>query len=165
MISGDNKKSERGSMPASAADALTEAQRIAAALARAEARIALKEQAASKAAAIAASAAPRQSAVSPPSAVIAPSAATAPGAAPAPSTVRAIAPEKPAPRQSTGFDPYNSGSFDRKHAWAKSASASRPPAARQSVALSRLRSRAARNSLFVIQLGKRRVCASRKPTR
>jgi hypothetical protein len=92
MINGGNKKPERGSHPAIVADAAAEAQRIAAALARAEMRVLDKVQ-------------------QKPIIAVTP-----------PSSKPVIPAEKPPdsqPQRSMGFDPYNSGSFDRKHAWSK----------------------------------------------
>ncbi len=92
MINGDNKKPERGSNPAILGDVSIEAQRIAAALARAEFR---------KADVV----------------TMGPKATVMP-----PSTERAAPAEKsekPKAEPNTGFDPYNSGSFDRKHAWSR----------------------------------------------
>ena len=100
MINDDNKKPERGANRAVVADVAAEAQRIAAALARAETRAPAKLQ------------------LSIPDEVpTSPKAALRPASAkPA---IPAVKSEPPPADRSMGFDPYNSGSFDRKHAWSK----------------------------------------------
>ena len=100
MINGDHKKPERGANPAVVADVAVEAQRIAAALARAEARAPAKLQ------------------LSVPDEVpSSPKPALRP--ANAKPAIPAVKTEAPPPDRNMGFDPYNSGSFDRKHAWSK----------------------------------------------
>ncbi len=100
MINGDHKKPERGANPAIAADVAAEAQRIAAALARAETRASDKLQLSIP-----------EKVQSTPKAALRPA-----GAKPA----IPLEKSEPSPaEQNMGFDPYNSGSFDRKHAWSK----------------------------------------------
>ena len=108
MINGYNKKAERGANPAIVADVAAEAQRIAAALARAEARVPDKLQL---------SVPDKVQLIVPDKVRSKPKAALHPASAkpaiPAEKFERSLAEEN------MGFDPYNSGSFDRKHAWSK----------------------------------------------
>ncbi|HMD73837.1 MAG TPA: hypothetical protein VKG05_08270 [Steroidobacteraceae bacterium] len=100
MINGDHKRLERLADAAIIADIAVEAQRIAAALARAETR------------------APDKLQLSIPEKL---QSRPKPAVRPA-SAKPAIPAEKSEPTpadRDMGFDPYNSGSFDRKHAWSK----------------------------------------------
>ncbi|MGA2776280.1 MAG: hypothetical protein ABSF94_01895 [Steroidobacteraceae bacterium] len=89
MIGNGGKKPGSGSYPAGAAGNLAEARRLAGAVARADERVTGSAAKTSKA---------------------------EEGTATAQQT---NPPENTRAAQDTGFDPYNSGSFDRKHAWSK----------------------------------------------